>query len=160
MKGTATLTASGLLVFSLWLGACSQPPVKPTEDIERIQQIDGLLDDLRDKFQAKDLVALARFFSADRQGDINTLTGIMPSLDAPRLDFFIDRILLEQDTAAVVLHWEFRWDHSSEKTDGPKSKKHRGNAIFHLKGTQDLQLTAIEGDNPFLAPLTEQALPQ
>ena len=161
MRGMVWTILGGSLVILLLSEACSPPvPLRITEDTKRIQQIDSLLDNLRESLQAKDLTALAGLLPPDRQQDITALSEIMPSLDVPRLDFFIDRIVLEEDTATVALHWEFRWDQVSLRPDEPRSRKHRGNAVFRLQGDQDLHLVAVEGDNPFLAPLTEKVLPQ
>lgn len=151
---------AGFLTLLLLSGACAHPPVQPTEDIKRIQQIDSFLEGLRHLLQNKDLTGLAALYPPDRQEEIQALSQILTSIEQPRLDFFIDRILLDQDTATVALHWEFRWGHPPEITGGSKSLQRRGNATLRLKGTQDLHLSTIEGDNPFLAPLTAKALSQ
>lgn len=158
MKVKNKLIAGGFLVLLLLSGACTHSEIKPTEDIKRIQQIDSFLEDLRHLLQAKDLTGLSARYPQDRQEEIQALAQILTPIEQPRLDFFIDRILLDQDTATVALHWEFRWGQSPESALGgvgdSKSLEQRGNATFRLKGTLDLHLLTIEGDNPFLAPLS------
>ena len=154
MKVKDTLIAGGFLALLLLSGACTHSEIKPTEDIKRIQQIDSFLEDLRHLLQAKDLTGLSARYPQDRQEEIQALAQILTPIEQPRLDFFIDRILLDQDTATVALHWEFRWGQSPETVGDSKSLEQRGNATLRLKGTLDLHLLTIEGDNPFLAPLS------
>jgi hypothetical protein len=141
-------------VVLLLLVACTQPDVKPTEDINRIQQIDSFLDNLRLLVQANDVTRLADFYPQDRQEEIVSMSEGIRSMKEPRLDFFIDRIVLDQDTAKVALHWELTW----RKSPDPISVTRRGNTTFYIKGMKDLILNDLEGDNPFLAPLTESVL--
>lgn len=158
MKAKNQVIIGGFLSLLLLSGACTHPSVQPTEDIKRIQQIESFLEGLRHLLQNKDLTGLSAQYPQDRQEEIQALAQILTSIEQPRLDFFIDRILLDQDTATVALHWEFRGGHPPEsalgEVGGSKSLQRRGNATLRLKGTPDLHLSTIEGDNPFLAPLS------
>ena len=138
----------------LLLSACTQPELKPTEDMRRIQKIDGFLEDLRHLVHANDMAGLSVLYLQGRQEDIESLSEAIQKIKEPHLDFFIDRIVLDQDTAKVALHWEFAWN----QTPDLKPVKRRGNATFYIKGIEDLILEDLEGDNPFLAPLTGPVL--
>lgn len=141
-----------LLVLSMV--GCTQPEVKPPADVERIQAIDSFLDELRYKVQAKDVSGLVVLYPQDQQEDVRVLTNAIHSLTEPQLKFYIDRILLVQDTVKVALHWELTW----EKATDSKSETRRGNSTFIIKGDPDLFLENLEGDNPFFAPLMETML--
>jgi hypothetical protein len=141
-------------VILLLLVACTQPEVKPTEDIQHIQQIDRFLENLRRLVQANDVTQLAVFYPQDREEEIENMSKAIRSMKDPHLDFFIDRIIIDQDTAKVDLHWELTWT----RTPDPIRVTRRGNTTFYIKGMEDLILNDLEGDNPFLASLTEPVL--
>ena len=141
-------------VVFLLLVACTQPEVKPTEDLQRIQQIDRFLENLRHLVQANDVTQLAVLYPQDREEEIENMSKAIRSMKEPHLDFFIDRIVIDQDTAKVALHWELTWT----RTPGPIPVTRRGNTTFYIKGMKDLILNDLEGDNPFLASLTEPVL--
>ncbi|HEY5648999.1 MAG TPA: hypothetical protein VIU33_05840, partial [Nitrospiria bacterium] len=65
----------------------------------------------------------------------------------PRLEFNLDRIVLEEERTRVNLHWELNWLTKEERVI-----KQRGNAEFVLTGDKELLLFHILGDNPFTAP--------
>jgi hypothetical protein len=129
------------------LSGCEHAPVKPTEDSKRLQQIDAFVENLRGVYEGKNLQAFSLLYPGERADDLRTITAVMDSSSAPHLDFLIDRIVLQDETVRVSLHWELRW--TSEKT-GPV--KQRGNTLLQLTGKSDLRLQTLEGDNPFTAP--------
>jgi hypothetical protein len=142
-----------ILVFAVLAGflitifGCEHAPVKPTEDSKRLQQIDASIENLRVVYEGKNFQAFSPLYLGDHSDDLRTVTSFFDTASSPRLDFMIDRIVLQGETVRVSLHWELRW--TSEKTGAAKQ---RGNALFQLGGKSDLHLQAIEGDNPFTAP--------
>jgi hypothetical protein len=129
------------------ISGCEHAPVKPTEDSKRLQQIDAFVENLRVVYEGKNLRAFSSLYPGERADDLRTIAAFMDSASAPRLDFLIDRIVLQDETVRVLLHWELRW--TSEKAG---SAIQRGNTLLQLAGKSDLRLQAIEGDNPFTAP--------
>lgn len=129
------------------MAGCEHAPVKLTEDSKRLQQIDAFVENLRGVYEGKNLPAFSSLYPGERADDLRTITAILDSANAPRLDFLIDRIVLQDETVRVSLHWELRW-----KSDAAGQVKQRGNTLLRLTGKSDLRLQAIEGDNPFTAP--------
>lgn len=134
------------------ISGCEHAPVKPTEDSKRLQQIDAFVENLRVVYESRNLPAFSALYPGERADDLRTITALMDSSSAPRLDFVIDRIVLQDETVRVSLHWEHRW--TSDKTG---SVKQRGNVLLQLTGKSDLRLQTIEGDNPFTAPASYRA---
>ncbi|MEK6683552.1 MAG: hypothetical protein AABY46_02725, partial [Nitrospirota bacterium] len=141
-----------LVGILLAISGCEHAPVKPTEDLKRLQQIDVFVENLRGAYEGRNLQAFSALYPDERADDLRTIAAFMDSASAPRLDFVIDQIVLQDETVRVSLHWELRW--KSEKA-GPV--KQRGNAFFQLAGKSDLRLQAIGGDNPFTAPASYRA---
>lgn len=144
---------SGLVVLLL-IVACTQPEVKPTEDNKRIERMDSFMDGLRHLVRTNDIERLTTLYPQDQQHEIENLPVAMRSIQQPQLDFFIDRMVIDQDAGEVALHWEFHW----KRLPDLRPVTRRGNAIFHIGGTEELFLKSVEGDNPFLAPLAEPIL--
>jgi hypothetical protein len=151
------MRANRLILLSLLaaavLGACTEKEVKPTADIGRIEQIDLFISSLRGFATARDLEKLDRVYPEDRRGDIPEIEKAVGRLKDPALDLVIDRIFLDKDRAEVTLHWEYRWEGTSDAA----SDVRRGNAVLTLEGSQDLRMAEISGDNPFTAPLAVKA---
>lgn len=142
--------AGGLLTIF----GCEHAPVKATEDSKRLQQIDAFIENLRVVYESKNRQAFSSVYLGEHPDDLRTIASFFDSARSPRLDFIIDRIILQDDTVRLSLHWELRW--TSEKNG---LAKQRGNALFHLAGTSDLHLQSIEGDNPFTAPASYRVSP-
>jgi hypothetical protein len=134
------------------ISGCEHAPVKPTEDANRLQKIDAFVENLRGVYEGRNLPAFSSLYPRERADDLRTITAFLNSTSDPHLDFVMDRIVLQDETVRVSLHWELRWN--SEKTG---SVKQRGNALFRLTGKSDLRLQTIEGDNPFTAPAAYRA---
>lgn len=136
------------LIGTLWaISGCEHAPVKPTDDSKRLQQIDAFVENLRGVYEGKNLQAFSSLYPGERADDLRSIAAFMDVSSAPGLDFMIDRIVLQDETVRVSLHWELRW-----KSDAAGPVKQRGNALFQLAGKSDLRLQAIGGDNPFTAP--------
>ncbi|MBI3994336.1 MAG: hypothetical protein HY349_00025 [Nitrospirae bacterium] len=149
IKNGLRLTA---LIGALFiLSGCEHPPVKPTEDSKRLHQIDAFVENLRVTYEGRNYQAFSSLYPGDRPEDLRTIAAFMDSATSPRLDFLIDRIVLQEDTVRVALHWEFRWS-----SDAAGAVKQRGNALFRLAGKSDLRLETIEGDNPFTASASDR----
>ena len=131
----------------LAISGCEHAPVKPTEDSKRLQQIDAFVENLRVVYEGRNLQAFSALYPDERADDLRSIAAFMDSASAPRLDFMIDRIVLQDETVRVSLHWELRW-----KSDAAGSAIQRGNTLLQLAGKSDLRLQAIGGDNPFTAP--------
>ena len=143
------------LIFALpifFVVACTQPAVKPIEDIKRIQQIDHFIEEVRQLIQAGDSAGLRAKTSQDQEEAIQKFSKSLDSIEQLKLEFYIDRIVLDQERAVVALHWEFYWREPSVVR--PFSR--RGNVTVHLKGNRDLSIESITGDNPLVAPLNEK----
>ncbi|MBI3610247.1 MAG: hypothetical protein HY204_06045 [Nitrospirae bacterium] len=139
--------AFALLIASLLATAgCEQPPVKPTEDSRRLQQIDAFIEGLRSAYEGRNIQSFSAGYPSERQNDLKTIASALDSMTSPRLDFIIDRIVLQGETVRVALHWELRWQSAKDLP-----VKQRGNALFQFAGKSDLRLQTIEGDNPFMA---------
>ena len=149
-----------LIILSvLWvavLSSCTQPEVKQTEDVRRIEQIDRFIMDLRAYAGTENFDAFDSVYPADRRMEIPEIKKALVGLQSPKLDLVIDRISLNNDKAEVTLHWEYRWRRPSETEPTVK----RGNAVFQVEGAETLRVVEISGDNPFSAPLAVQAPPE
>lgn len=133
--------------MALILAGCEHSPVKPTADLKRIQEIDHLIEELRVAYENRDFPAFARLYPAEPPEEIRAISSILDRINDPRMDFLIDRIILEGEAVRVALHWELQW-----QSDAPQPIKQRGNSLFHLNGKTLPRLQAIDGDNPFIAP--------
>ena len=131
----------------LFVLGCEHAPVKPTEDSKRLRQIDIFIESLRQAYENRNLQSFSTMYPQGRPEDLQTISSLLDSIDRPRLNFTIDRIVLQGDAVQVSLHWELNWQSQSA---GPV--KQRGNALFQLTGKSELRFQAIEGDNPFTAP--------
>jgi len=140
-----------LVGFFFATSGCEHAPVKATEDSKRLQRIDAFVENLRVVYEGGNLPAFSSLYPHDRGEDLRSIAVFLNSTKTPHLDFVMDRIVLQDETIRVSLHWELRWD--SEKSG---TIKQRGNALFRLAGKTDLSLEAIEGDNPFTAPAAYQ----
>ncbi len=136
------------------ISGCEHAPVKATEDTKRLKQIDAFVENLRVVYEGENLQAFSLLYPGERADELRTIAAVMDTADSPRLDFLIDRIILQDDTVRVSLHWEFRW--TSEKT-GPVTQ--RGNTLLQLTGKSDLRLQLLEGENPFTAPASHRISP-
>lgn len=141
--------SGGLLLIGilLWVVGCEHPPVKPTEDSKRLDQIALFLESLRLAYEGRDIRSLSALYSEEHQEDLQVISSSLHSIDHPQLDLMIDRIVLQDEAIRVSLHWELRWQSKNER---PVNQ--RGNGLFHLAGKSELHLETIEGDNPFTAP--------
>lgn len=133
---------------------CEHAPVKPTEDSKRLQQIDAFIENLRVVYEGKNFQAFSSQYLGDHPDDLRTVAAFFDTASSPRLDFMIDRIVLQGEIVRVSLHWELHWN--SEKTGAAKQ---RGNALLQVAGKSDLHLQAIEGDNPFTASASYRVSP-
>jgi hypothetical protein len=138
----------------LWISGCEHAPVKPTEDSKRLQQIDAFVENLRVTYESRNSQAFSTQYLDTRPDELRTIVSFLSSVNSLRLDFMIDRIVLQDDNVQVALHWEIRW--KSGKADWIKQ---RGNALFHLAGKSELHLQTIDGENPFTAPINFPASP-
>lgn len=143
LRQTACLLSGVLLLIS----GCAHPPVQSTPDLKRYQQIDRFIEDLRTAFEAKDIHGLTRSLSENHSTGFENLDSMLKGVRKPRLEFTLDRIVLEKDRTRVNLHWELHW-----LSKESQEIKQRGNAEFVLTGEKEFQLQGISGDNPFTAP--------
>ncbi|HUK57334.1 MAG TPA: hypothetical protein VLY20_11825 [Nitrospiria bacterium] len=145
-----------VILIGSWLSlsGCEHAPVKPTDDAKRLLQIDAFVENLRVTYESKNVRAFSSLYPAAHEDDLRAIASFLTSASALRLEFMIDRIVLQDNDIQVSFHWELHW--TPEKT-GPV--KLRGNALFHLTGKSDLRLQTIDGDDPFTAPATVPASP-
>ena len=152
-KGNSLLWVIAIATL-LWLPGCEHPPVKPTEDANRLHQIDAFLEELRLSYQEGVTGSFSSLYPEDHKEEIQHIISLMKSMAQPELDFMVDRIIIRGASIQVSLHWELRW----RSTDSTPQKR-RGNTLLHLRGDSQLYLQTIEGDNPFTAPEQFKASP-
>lgn len=141
---------SGILMFLLLVGACSQPSVQPAKDSEWIYRIDRFMEELQSLVERKDAAELRMKYPEGQQDEMQKISRALDKIEDPKLDFHIDRVVHRSEDVTVELHWEFIWMNVSRT----ESQTRHGNAKFHLNISEEISLESIIGDNPFLAPLS------
>jgi hypothetical protein len=138
--------ACSLAVFLAGIG-CGGKTVQYPEDHARILRIDQAVEGLRKAYVEHDHSALERIIlpndpletmQRDAQQDFETFKEIS-------LNFSIDRVLIDGETADVFVHWEGTW----KKVSTDLGHRQRGHARFQWVGTQTILLNKAQGDLPF-----------
>ena len=129
------------------LSGCSKGQVKLTETEQQIQKIDAFLSGLEEVYGKKDLATLKSYFSPRFQEQhpelFQTLQKTFEGTDQVQMDLTVDLIQIEEQKVKVLLHW----DASSQSAQG--TLQQRGNTTLQLMEQESLQITALDGDNPF-----------
>jgi hypothetical protein len=125
------------------------------EDHERFVRIDKAVEALREAYQKRDRSALQDVMlpveqleqlQADAERDFEMFQTI-------RLEFKMERILIDGDNIDVYVHWQGLW----KKTGEDAGIRQRGHARLQWVGTQSILLRGVQGDLPF-GMKTRQAL--
>lgn len=138
----------GILAVA-WLGmlACSTPNTINPADAARVRKIDATVEQIRQAYESKDVAGFRglllplenlRSLEADVQRDFSTY-------DQIKLDFAIDRVMVDGADVAVFLHWQGQW----EAKNDAQPLRERGHAVIRLVGQQSLTLSGVDGDVPF-----------
>lgn len=142
-----------LLFFFLLLiapQACSKKDVKTSdEDLVRIKEVYSTIDRIREKYEEKDLQAFLAIIEPQAEDLSNNLKKGLETdfakYDKIHLRFRIDEIIMDKDLSIVKLHWDGEWEQRSDKG----RFRETGNASLKIKGEKKMELSAIDGDNPF-----------
>jgi len=125
------------------------------EDHERFVRIDKAVEALREAYQKRDRSALQDVMlpveqleqlQADAERDFEMFQII-------RLEFKMERILIDGDNIDVYVHWQGLW----KKTGEDAGIRQRGHARLQWVGTQSILLRGVQGDLP-VGMKTRQAL--
>lgn len=139
--------AGWVLVALLLSVACSGKVLLYPEDHERFARIDKAVEALREAYQKRDRAGLQDVMlpveqleqvQADASQDFETFQSI-------RLDFKMERILIDGENINVYVHWQGVW----KKTSEDAGIRQRGHARLQWVGTQSILLRGVQGDLPF-----------
>ena len=118
-----------------------------TETEQQIQKIDAFLSSLEVVYGKKDLTTLKSYFSPEFQDHhpelFRAVQKTFAGADQVQMDLTVDLIHIDGQKVKVLLHW----DVNSQSDQG--TLQHRGNTALQLIEQGTLQITALEGDNPF-----------
>lgn len=149
VRGGGLLCAvGGLLLLTLSLYACSsKKPLQYPADHERIQMIDRSVEALREAYQEKNWSAFRSLLqsseSLDRLRD--EVQADFETFETIRLEFIIERVVIEGSDTDVYVHWQGVWKKKGEET----GIRQRGSARLQWTGTTSLLLRGMQGDLPF-----------
>jgi len=126
---------------------CSKGQIKLTETEQQIQKIDTFLLGLEEVYGKKDLATLKSYFSPQFQDQhpelFQAVQKTFEGTDQVQMDLTVDLIHIDGQKVKVLLHW----DVNSQSAQG--TLQNRGNTTLQLIEQETLQITALEGDNPF-----------
>lgn len=117
------------------------------EDHERFQRINVAVESLRTAYVQQDLTSIHNvLLPVEKLEKLEEdITKDFSAYENISLDFFIDRIMVDEDTIDVFLHWQGQW--STAPTDG--GVRERGHGKLRWVGVQSILLKDVEGDLPF-----------
>lgn len=136
-----------LVLIGLSAPACSTPHNINPADAARVRKIDATVEQIRQTYENKDAAAFKgllipseslRRLEAEVQRDF-------AAYDQIKLEFVIDRVMVDGADVAVFLHWQGQW--LTKSVDQPL--RERGHAVIRLVGQQTFNLSAVDGDVPF-----------
>ncbi len=138
----------GLVLLCLvgTVGCGNKGPVY-VEDHQRYVKIDAALEALRRAYVERNVDGFRHYLlpsepldrvERDVVLDVDTFKSIT-------LDWTVERILIDNDTIDVYLHWQGQW--KREPTDTPL--RERGQGRMQFTGTQSILLQSVEGNLPF-----------
>ncbi len=148
------VVACAFIALSLSI-ACSGKVVLYPEDHERFARIDKAVESLREAYQKRDRSGLQDVMlpveqleqiQAEAAEDFETFQSI-------RLEFKMERIMIDGENIDVYVHWQGVW----KKTSEDAGIRQRGHARLQWVGTQSILLRGVQGDLPF-GMKTRQAL--
>jgi hypothetical protein len=138
----------GILALNgLGLLACSTPNTINPADAARVRKIDATVEQIRQAYANKDAAGFRgllmpleslRRLESDVQRDF-------AAYDQIKLEFAIDRVMVDGADVAVFLHWQGQW----EAKNDAQPLRERGHAVIRLVGQQSLTLSGVDGDVPF-----------
>lgn len=142
------VVAGWVVLFAVSLGSCSsKKPLQYPEDHERIQRIDQAVEALREAYQEKNLSGFRSLLLPDAQ--LNQLQreveADFEAFDSIKLDFKIERIIIEGGDVDVYVHWQGAWRKRGEEA----GVRHRGSARLQWTGQGSVLLRDVQGDLPF-----------
>ncbi len=134
-------------VLSLIGLGCSSKELQYPEDHRRIERIDAAVEQLRSGYVGKDYSAIHELMlpvgrleeiSRDIKSDFRAFQEIS-------LDFSIDRIMIDGETADVFVSWRGQW----KRKVADAGIRERGHGMFRWVGVQSILLKDAQGDLPF-----------
>jgi hypothetical protein len=126
---------------------CATKAIQYKEDHDRIVRIDAAVEALRrayverDRSNFEDLLLPSGQLDPllrDVQADFDTFHDIT-------LEFAIERMMIDGDTADVFVHWQGQW----RRNEADAGLRQRGHARLQWSGVQSVLLRDVEGDLPF-----------
>ncbi|MCP9440275.1 MAG: nuclear transport factor 2 family protein [Nitrospira sp.] len=142
------LVAGWVALFACSLSGCSsKKPLQHPEDHERIQRIDQAVEALREAYQEKNVSSFRSLLQPDAQ--LNQLQreveADFETFDSIKLDFTIERVIIEGSDVDVYVHWQGAWKKRGEEA----GVRHRGSARLQWTGHGSVLLRGVQGDLPF-----------
>ncbi len=138
---------AALFVASLSELGCAAKAIQYKEDHDRIVRIDAAVEALRRAYAERDYSGFENLLlpsgrldplQRDVQSDFEAFHDIA-------LEFAIERMLIDGDTADVFVHWQGQWKHDPSDA----GIRQRGHARLQWTGIQSILLRDVEGDLPF-----------
>ena len=138
---------AALFIASLSELGCATKAIQYKEDHDRIVRIDAAVEALRRAYAERDysgfeslLLPSGRLDPVQRdvQSDFEAFHDIA-------LEFAIERMLIDGDTADVFVHWQGQW----KRDPSDAGIRQRGHARLQWTGIQSILLRDVEGDLPF-----------
>ncbi|HEX2055697.1 MAG TPA: hypothetical protein VHF07_04335 [Nitrospiraceae bacterium] len=137
--GIVIASASGL--------GCATKAIQYKEDHDRIVRIDAAVEALRRAYAERDRSGFEDLLLPSGQLD-PLLRDVQADLDMFHditLEFAIERMMIDGDTADVFVHWQGQW----RRNDSDADLRQRGHARLQWFGVQSVLLRDVEGDLPF-----------
>ncbi len=136
------------LLIATALTACSSAP-KLSDDGRWVRDVHALIVDLERAYERRDQSAFmddvaAQFAGRDALQRAAETT--FERFDRIELAFTVERVHLENTTATVYLHWDGQW-----RASAGQPFVRQGTARFVVDAAPRPLLTAVLGDNPFIA---------
>ncbi|MCP9463981.1 MAG: nuclear transport factor 2 family protein [Nitrospira sp.] len=136
------------LLLALSVQACSsKKPFQYPADHERIQMIDQAVEALREAYQEKNISAFRSLLQPDQSLDRlrGEVQADFEAFETIRLEFKIERMVIEGSDTDVYVHWQGVWKKKGEEMGA----RQRGSARLQWTGSTSPLLRGVQGDLPF-----------
>jgi hypothetical protein len=129
------------------LSGCPVKEPRYPADHARFQKIDAAVEKLRKAYAEKDPSAFeALLLPSDRIDRIaNEVKKDFKAFQEITLEVSIERIVIDEDTIDVFVHWQGEW----KRTAADTGLRERGHGMLRWAGVQSILLRSVEGDLPF-----------
>jgi hypothetical protein len=135
------IALSALLIIG---AGCGSKVIQYPEDHARYLRIDQAVEALRQAYVKKELSGIKALLAPleqvarDAESDFGSFQEI-------KMEFRVERIMIEADDIDVYVHWQGLWKTDS---DDPGIRQ-RGHSRLQWVGTKEILLQGIQGDVPF-----------